>query len=148
MAAISSGVFPVNNIKFEVNISKTETEEFVTIADMESASITVDTGVETWFSITDGGWQKALATSKSFSVDMSGKRCIGDAGNDFVSDKWNKNGQDCNADFRITFPNEDTLTFDGVIQITSMWGGDATNVAGLEFTILCNGEPIYAKKSA
>lgn len=144
MATITSGVFPVNNIKFEV---ETADSTFSTIADMESANITVDTGVETWFSITDGGWQKALATSKSFSIDMAGKRCIGDAGNDFIADKWNKNGQDCNANFQVTFPNGDKLTFEGVIQITSMWGGDATNVAGLEFTILCNGEPEYTKSA-
>ena len=140
---ISTGVFPVNNITFEVNTSTTETEEFVSIADMENANISIETGVETWYSITDGGWQKALATAKALTIDMSGKRCIGDAGNDFIASKWNKNGQECNADFKITFPNGDTLTFEGIIQITSMWGGDATNVAGLEFTILCNGEPMY-----
>lgn len=145
MAVISTGCFPVNNITFEV---ETADSTFSTIADMESANITVDTGVETWFSITDGGWQKALATSKSFSIDMAGKRSIGDAGNDFIADKWNKNGQECNANFQITFPNGDKLTFEGVIQITSMWGGDATNVAGLEFTVLCNGEPEYTKATA
>lgn len=144
MPTISSGVFPVNNIKFEIGTKKeTDTWTYSEIADMESANITIDTGVEEWNSITEGGWRKALATSKALTVSMSGKRNIGDAGNDFVASKWNANGQDCYSSCKITLPNGDTIVFDCVIQVTSFLGSDSTAVAPLEFDLLSNGEPIY-----
>ena len=144
MATITSGVFPVNALKIEIGTSKTgSTWTYKEIADMESANITVDTGVEEWNSITEGGWRKALATSKSLSMSMSGKRCLGDDGNDFIAGLWAKNGQDCNSSCQITLPNDDTLVFDCVVQVTSFLGSDSTAVAPLEFELLSNGEPVY-----
>ena len=144
MATITSGVFPVNALKIEIGTSKTGSEwTYAEIADMETASISVDTGVEEWNSITEGGWRKALATSKSLSVSMSGKRCLGDTGNDYVAGLWNKNGQECNSSCKITVPNGDTLVFDCVVQVTSFLGSDSTAVAPLEFELLSNGEPVY-----
>lgn len=149
MATISTGVFPVNALKIEIGITKTADEwTYAEIADMESANITVDTGVEEYNSITDGGWRKALATSKALSMSMSGKRCLGDEGNDYVADKWNKNGQECNSSCKITLPNDDTIVFDCVVQVTSFLGSDATAIAPLEFELLSNGEPIYTAKAA
>ena len=149
MATISSGVFPVNALKIEIGTEKaSETWTYAEIADMESASISVDTGVEEWNSIVDGGWRKALATSKALTVSMSGKRCLGDTGNDFVAGKWNANGQECNSSCKITLPNSDTLVFDCVIQVTSFLGSDSTAVAPLEFDLLSNGEPVYTKTGA
>lgn len=144
MATISTGVFPVSALKIEIGISKAASDwTYAEIADMESANITVDTGVEEWNSITEGGWRKALATAKSLSMSMSGKRCLGDEGNDYVANMWNKNGQDCNSSCKITVPNGDTLVFDCVVQVTSFLGSDATAVAPLEFELLSNGEPVY-----
>lgn len=147
MATITTGVFPVNALKIEIGTSKSASEwTYVEIADMESANITVDTGVEEWNSITEGGWRKALATAKSLTMSMSGKRSLGDAGNDYVASMWNKNGQDCNSSCRITVPNGDTLTFDCVVQVTSFLGSDSTAVAPLEFELLSNGEPVYTEQ--
>ena len=146
MEKISTGVFPVNALTIEIDTAfGSDAEAYEEIAEMENANISIDTGVETWYSIKDGGWQKALATAKAFSMDMSGKRCLGDAGNDYIASKWNANGQDCNSNCKITFPNGDSLTFDCVIQVTSIWGADGTNVAPLEFTLVSNGEPLYVK---
>lgn len=147
MATIQSGVFPVNALKIEIGITKTADEwTYAEIADMESASMSVDTGVEEYNSITDGGWRKALATSKAFSVSMSGKRSLGDQGNDYIASKWNKNGQECNSSCKITLPNDDTIVFDCVVQVTSFLGSDATAIAPLEFELLSNGEPVYTEK--
>ena len=149
MATISSGVFPVNALKIEIGTAKTgETWTYAEIADMESANITVDTGVEEWNSIKGGGWRNALATAKALSMSMSGKRCLGDVGNDYVAGMWNKNGQACNSSCKITLPNDDTLVFDCVVQVTSFLGSDATAVAPLEFELLSNGEPVYTEKAA
>lgn len=149
MATVSSGVFPVNALKIEIGTSKAgETWEYAEIAEMESASISIDTGVEEWNSIMNSGWRSALATAKALSMSMSGKRCLGDTGNDYVAGLWNKNGQDCYSSCKITLPNDDTLVFDCVVQVTSFLGSDATAVAPLEFELLSNGEPVYTAKGA
>lgn len=140
MATISTGQFPVSALDIKV---KAGAENLVTIADLESAGITLDTNVETWYSITDDGWQNAMATAKAMTMDFSGKRTIGDAGNDYIAGLAFKNGQEVETDFEISFPNGDKLTFTGVVAVTDFLGGDATNVAPLSFTVTCKGKPIY-----
>lgn len=107
------GVFPVNEVDFKVDTAsddaRSETPTYKTIADMESASFSIETGVETWNPLEAKGWQRALATSKSITISMSGKRNIGDTGNDYIAGKIFKNGQGCNTTYQITFPNGDVL---------------------------------------
>lgn len=143
--ATFSGVFPVNQVDFEIctsgDVSGTA-ETWVNIADMESAGLAIDTGVETWFSLTEDGWQRALATAKSFTFSMSGKRCIGDPGNDYIASKAFANGRDCDSRVRITFP--DGSKFEGgVIVSLNDQLGDATAVSALGFDLISNGKPTY-----
>lgn len=140
MATISTGQFPVSALDIKV---KAGAENLVTIADLESAGITLDTNVETWYSITDDGWQNAMATAKAMTMDFGGKRTLGDAGNDYIAGLAFKNGQDVETDFEISFPNGDKLTFTGVVAVTDFLGGDATGVAPLSFTVTCKGKPTY-----
>lgn len=152
MATEFKGVFPVNEMDFKIDKSSVSSrsaspsdDDYVTIADMESASIAVDTGVETWNPLEAKGWQRALATAKSITISMSGKRNIGDPGNDYVASKLLKNGQACNTSYKITFPNGDTLVVPSVIQVKSVAGADSTNVAPLEVDLVSDGKPTYTK---
>ena len=151
MAAFS-GVFPVNEVGFKIDTSsdteRSETPSYATIADMESASIAIDTGVETWTPLETEGWQRALATAKSATISMSGKRNIGDTGNDYIAGKLLKNGQGCNSTYQITFPNGDKLEVPCVIQVKSLAGADSTNVAPLEFDLVSDGKPTYTKATS
>lgn len=146
------GVFPVNEMDFRIDKSSETSrsvnpsdDDYVTIADMESASISVDTGVETWNPLEAKGWQRALATAKSITISMLGKRNIGDPGNDYVASKLLKNGQACNTSYKITFPNGDTLVVPSVIQVKSVAGADSTNVAPLEVDLISDGKPEYTE---
>lgn len=152
MATEFKGVFPVNEMDFRIDKSSETSrsanpsdDDYVTIADMESASIAVDTGVETWNPLEAKGWQRALATAKAITISMSGKRNIGDPGNDYVASKLLKNGQACNTTYKITFPNGDTLVVPSVIQVKSVAGADSTNVAPLEVDLVSDGKPTYTK---
>ncbi len=149
------GVFPVNEMDFKIDKSSVSSrsespsdDDYVSIADMESASISVDTGVETWNPLEAKGWQRALATSKSITISMSGKRNIGDPGNDYVASKLLKNGQACNTSYKITFPNGDTLVVPSVIQVKSVAGADSTNVAPLEVDLISDGKPEYTASAS
>jgi predicted secreted protein len=137
-----TGVFPVHDIDIEI---ATADETYVSVADMESMSLSIDTGVETWNSISEDGWQRSLATAKSFTASFSGKRNIGDAGNDYVASKALANGRDCDSVIRLTFPDGSKFTAPVVIQVKEFMGGDATNVAPLNFDCISNGKPTYEK---
>lgn len=142
--AITTGQFPVSSLVIKV---ETADQTFSPIADLESAGITIETNVETWYSIADNGWQNAMATAKAMTLDFSGKRTVGDAGNDFIAGLAFKNGQDVEKNFEIEFPNGDKLAFTGVVAINDFLGGDATAVAPLSFTVTCKGKPDYTEKA-
>ena len=141
MATMTSGVFPVNNLK--IMVSKVGENKFVPIADMENAEVAIETGVEEWFTL-DSGWKKGLATSKSFMMTLAGKRHIGDAGNDLIAGKWNAMGEDALVDVQVGFPNNEVLTFKAIVSVTSIWGAEGTAVAPLEFELIAEGKPELA----
>lgn len=140
-----SGVFPVYNLKFKIGTKgKISTEEdMAEIADLESFGISIDGGVEDWTSMTTAGWARALMTGKKFSIDMKGKRNVGDKGNDYIADTAWKDGLDCSSKGEIEFPDGAKLAFDCVVSVTNVGGGDSTNVAPLEFTLQGDGKPKY-----
>lgn len=140
-----TGNFPVNEIDVKIDKSSTSnrssTPSFVTIKDLESGGISVDTGVETWNPFDTKGWQRALATSKAINLSFSGKRNYGDEGNDYVANKWMKNGQACNSTIQLTFPDGTKVQVPCVIQVTNPGGGDSTNVMPLEWEAVSDGRP-------
>lgn len=140
-----SGVFPVYNLTFKIGTKgKASTEEdMAEIADLESFGISIDGGVEDWTPMTTAGWARALMTGKKFSIDMKGKRTVGDKGNDYIADTAWKDGLDCSSKGEIEFPDGAKLTFDCVVNVSNVGGGDSTNVAPLEFTLQGDGRPKY-----
>ena len=140
--AVSSGVFPCYENQFKVDVSNTDTPSWKTVADCETFEVSFDNGVEEWTPFESEGWTRRLMTAKSVTVTVSGKRNIGDDGNDFISGLSFANGQSAQAGFQWIFPDGTTVTFnDAVINVTNNLGGDATNVAPLEFEVMSNGKP-------
>lgn len=133
-------VYPVHNNKFK--IGATETDATI-VAGLENFSPTIDGQVESWFEMTEGGWQSSAVTGKAMSIDFSGKRRVGDAGNDFIHSKMLATGPDAEAYFEWEMPSGAKLTGAVVINVTVPGGGDTTNVDGIEFTVLFNGKPTY-----
>lgn len=143
--AVSSGVFPCYENQFKVNTSNTETPSWKTVADCETFEVSFDNGVEEWTPFESEGWTRRLMTAKSVTITVSGKRNVGDDGNDFISGLSFANGQSAQAAFQWILPNGSTTTTvtfdDAVINVTNNLGGDATNVAPLEFEVMSNGKP-------
>lgn len=139
--ARTSGVYPCYENQFK--IGKTSTDA-ATVADMESFSVSFDNGIEEWHPFDTEGWVRRLLTSKGISINVSGKRNIGDVGNDFVAGLFMANGTDAQAYVEWTFPDGAKVTFaDAVINVTNIGSGDSTNVGPLEFEIHSNGKPTY-----
>ena len=74
-----TNVFPVSDNQFKLGTSK---EAATMPADLETFSPSFSNGVETWTPMDAEGWQRALMTAKAVTITLSGKRNIGDTGND------------------------------------------------------------------
>ena len=144
MATVSSGVYPVYENQFKINKNgrTTGTDNMVTIADMESFSVSFDDNVEEWTPMTTEGWVRRLKTGKGITISLNGKRNVGDAGNDYIAGLAWKSGQACNSQLEWTFPNGDKVLMDCIINVTSA-GGDSTNVEPLEFECMSDGKPTF-----
>ncbi|MBQ7596180.1 MAG: hypothetical protein IJU45_05915 [Clostridia bacterium] len=143
---VVTGNFPVNEVSVEIDTSSVTSrsasnQSFAVIKDLESANFSIETSLETWQPFDTKGWQRALATAKSISFSMSGKRNFGDTGNDYVAGKWLCNGQACNSTLKLTFPDSSVFLIPVVIQVTNPGGGDSTNVMPLEFDLASDGKP-------
>ena len=139
MATVTVGQFAISECVVKV---KTADSTFSPIADLEEFNISIDNNIETWYSMSDGGWQNALLTAKALSGSFSGKRTLGDAGNDYIDGLRLNIGKAAEADFEIDFPNGDKLVFTGVVALTD-WLGGATGVAPLSGDITGKGKPTY-----
>lgn len=134
-----SGVYPCYENQFKVGAAS---DSATAIKDMESFSVSFDNGVEEWTPFDTEGWVRRLMTAKGVTISVSGKRNIGDTGNDFVADKALKNGHNVEAYFAWTFKDGTVISWDAaIINVTNIGAGDSTGVAPLEFDVLSNGKP-------
>lgn len=146
--AVSSGVFPCYENMFKVDTSANNTPVWTTIADLETFEVAFDNGVEEWTPFEHEGWVRRLMTAKSVTITVTGKRNIGDTGNDFIADLAFENGQNAQANFQWTFADGTVVTFtDAVINVTALGSGDSTAVAPLEFEVMSNAKPTVTAAS-
>lgn len=140
-----TGVYPVFNNKFKIGTKGKESieEDMATIADLETFSPSFDNGVEEWTPMDTEGWIRRLMTGKGFSIDLSGKRNIGDKGNDYVASLLFSTGQTVETPFEWEFPSGAKVKFDCLVNVSNVGGGDSTNVGALEFTVMSNGKPTF-----
>lgn len=138
-----SGVFPVHNLIFKIGTKGKASAEgdMVSIAQMETFSLSIDGTVEEWTTMSEAGWSNSLMTGKKFTIGLNGKRCVGDKGNDYVADIAWKDGLDCSTKGEIEFPDGSKLAFNCVINVKNIGGADSTNVAPLEFEMIGDGKP-------
>lgn len=134
-----TGVYPCYENQFKVGAAK---EGSTAIADMETFSVSFDNGVEEWTPFDTEGWVRRLLTAKGITISVTGKRNVGDTGNDYVADKAFKNGREAEGYFAWTFPDGTTVSWEmAVINVKNIGAGDSTAVGPLEFDVLSNGKP-------
>ena len=143
MATVQSGVYPVFNNVFKIGTKgrSSTTEDMKTIADCETFSLSMDNNVEEGTPMTTEGWIRRMQTGKGFSISISGKRNVGDEGNDYVAGKLFATGQDVGTKFEWEFADGTTVSFDCIISVSNAGTGDSTNVAPLEFEVMSDGKP-------
>lgn len=143
MATVTSGVYPVFNNIFKIGTKgrASAAEDMKTIADCETFSLSMDNNVEEWTPMTTEGWIRRMQTGKGFSISISGKRNVGDDGNDYVASKLFATGQAVETKFEWEFADGTTVSFNCIISVSNAGTGDSTNVAPLEFEVMSDGAP-------
>lgn len=91
------------------------------------------------------GWSRALMTGKKLTISLKGKRNVGDAGNDYVASTAFKDGLDCSTKASVEFPDGSKLTFNCVLDVKNLLGGESQDVAPLEFDMICDGKPTFTE---
>lgn len=142
--AVTSGVYPVFENVFKVGTAGTSSAatDMKPVADLTSFSVSVDGNVQEWTPMTTEGWVRRLMTGKGITITLSGKRNVGDAGNDYVAGLFMATGVAAETKFEWDFPNDDKLEMDVVVNVTAL-GGESTDVDVLEFNVMSNGKPTY-----
>ena len=150
MSTPITGVYPCYENQFAIDKTggdgSTESN-LVSIADMESVSVSIDGNVEEWSSFSDEGWMNRLVTGKSITISVSGKRNIGDAGNDYIESIALKIGRECNSTLVWKFPSGAKLVMPCIINITEWGSGESRNAAPLAFDAMSRGKPTFTAAS-
>jgi hypothetical protein len=147
MAEKKSGVYPVYENQFTINTAGVDGEDSnnVSIADMESFSVSIDGNVEEWKPFDQEGWTRRLMTGKSITISISGKRNVGDKGNDYIDSLALKTGAAATTKLTWNFPSGAKLVLKGVVNVTEWGGGDSTAVAPLAFEVQSDGKPEFTE---
>ena len=144
--SITSGVYPCYENQFKIDKTGGDgstASNLATIADMENFSVSIDGNVEEWNPFEAEGWANRLVTGKSITISISGKRNIGDAGNDYIDGLALKTGQDCNTTLAWTFPSGASLLIPCLINVTEWGSGESRTVAPLAFECMSRGKPTF-----
>ena len=149
MANITIGQYSVSNCKVKIKTSaaSAQTAVYSEIADLEEVSLSIESNTETWYSINNGGWQNAFLTAKALSGSFSGKRTLGDTGNDYLEGLRYNIGKSAEADWQIEFPDGSKLEFTAVTALTDILGA-ATDVAPLSGDLTGKGKPTFTPAAA
>lgn len=141
----NTGVYPVFDLDFEIGTKGRDSSagDMKVIKDMETFTPTIDGNVEEWTPMDTEGWVRRLMTGKGFVIGLNGKRHVGDPGNDYVAELAWKSGLECSSKAAIAFPDGDRLEFDCIVNVTTPFGGDSTNVSSLELELQSDGKPTY-----
>ncbi len=148
MATVTVGQYAVSECKVKVKTSaaSSQTAVYSEIADLEEVNLSLENNTETWYSIKDGGWQNALLTAKALTGSFSGKRTLGDTGNDYLESLRYNIGKSAEADWQIEFPDGSKLEFTAVTALTDILGA-ATDVAPLSGDLTGKGKPTFTPAS-
>lgn len=143
MPTVNTGVYPCYENQFQIDAATGgSTANMVSIADCENFSVSFDNGVEEWTPMETEGWKRRLMTAKALTISVTGKRNVGDAGNDAVAALAFKNGRNVEKDFHWTFPDGTVVKLPGaVINVKNVGSGESTAVGPLEFDVMSNGKP-------
>ena len=143
-----TGVYPVYENVFKINTNGRGEGELTSIAEMETFEVTIDGNTVEWSPLEASGWMRRMVTGKSLTIKLTGKRHVGDEGNDYLAGLAWSTGADCNSQLEWTMPSGAKLKYDCVVNVVNPGGGESRDVAPLEVELLSDGKPTFTPASA
>lgn len=138
-----TGVYPVHENVFKINTEGRGEGELTSIAEMETFEVTIDGNTVEWSPLEAAGWMRRMVTGKSLTIKLTGKRHVGDAGNDYLAGLAWSTGAACNSQLEWTMPSGAKLKYDCVVNVVNPGGGESRDVAPLEVELLSDGKPTF-----
>lgn len=138
-----TGVYPVYENVFKINTKGRGEGELTSIAEMETFEVTIDGNTVEWSPLEAAGWMRRMVTGKSLTIKLTGKRYVGDEGNDYLAGLAWSTGADCNSQLEWTMPSGAKLKYDCVVNVVNPGGGESRDVAPLEVELLSDGKPTF-----
>ncbi len=142
-----TGVYPVYENVFKINTKGRVEGELTSIAEMETFEVTIDGNTVEWSPLEAAGWMRRMVTGKSLTIKLTGKRHVGDAGNDYLAGLAWSTGAACNSQLEWTMPSGAKLKYDCVVNVVNPGGGESRDVAPLEVELLSDGKPTFTPAS-
>lgn len=143
-----TGVYPVYENVFKINTNGRGEGELTSIAEMETFEVTIDGNTVEWSPLEAAGWMRRMVTGKSLTIKLTGKRHVGDEGNDYLAGLAWSTGADCNSQLEWTMPSGAKLKYDCVVNVVNPGGGESRDVAPLEVELLSDGKPMFTPAAA
>lgn len=118
--------------------------DMVAIADVEGLKLVIDGKMAEWTPMDQLGWVRSMMTGKKASLSLSGKRNVGDPGNDYIFGTSFGVGASCESKLEITLPDDEgVLTGNVVIDVKTPFGGETADASLLEFDLIFDGKPTF-----
>lgn len=143
-----TGVYPVYENVFKINTNGRGEGELTSIAEMETFEVTIDGNTVEWSPLEAAGWMRRMVTGKSLTIKLTGKRHVGDEGNDYLAGLAWSTGADCNSQLEWTMPSGAKLKYDCVVNVVNPGGGESRDVAPMEVELLSDGKPTFTPAAA
>lgn len=131
----STGAYPVHSNMFKVNVNN----RFIPVKGIETFDVAFENNVESWYQLEHDGWESSAKTGAKWNISFSGKRIIGDPGNDFLASSIMKN---IITDIQWIFPDGSSLS-QRMIVTAEEYGGDTVGVNAIKVKMTSTGKPVF-----
>lgn len=135
-------VYPTHGLTFKVG-SAGGTSATLPVKDVSSIEPKLKGQVKTWNPLDQNGWQRALMTGKALTITHKGQRNEGDPGNDLIAGLLLAVGSSCTIPYEIDFPSGAKLGGNVVVDLSTPFGGAATDLSALEWDAVFDGAPTW-----
>lgn len=102
-----------------------------------------DPTVVTYYKRSGQGFQGGTKTGNAFTITVESYHISEDAGQKIIAATMFKFGKEAKVACEYTFGNGDVLTFNATVKITRMGGGATTDLAPLNYDLICDGKPTF-----
>jgi len=125
--------------KFEIDSTPLTSPTLLEIGGIEDFTFDSEEEVQTGFFVSAGGAGYSDVTAGRLTISVTGKRIVGDIGQDYIDGLNNSFGSARKSTLTVTFDSGTIYTIPCSIEISSLSGGAAEELESFEVTFHSDG---------